>query len=162
MRFCRENGIAVTAFSPLGAPSYVPLGMADADESVLDEPVVREAAAAARQDAGPGACCAGACSAARPSCRRRPRPERLAENLAVFDFELSADEMRGDRGARTATAGSTTPASSPRPRSTPSARSTSKPYDPVRRESGIRCGRLPPPNRRRTAVGASISIGLTR
>jgi D-xylose reductase len=44
LRFCREERIAVTAFSPLGAPSYVPLGMARDDESVLDHPVVVEAA----------------------------------------------------------------------------------------------------------------------
>jgi D-xylose reductase len=35
LRFCRESSIAVTGFSPLGAPSYVPLGMATAAESVL-------------------------------------------------------------------------------------------------------------------------------
>ena len=37
VRFCREEGIGVTAFSPLGAASYVPLGMATQDDAVLDE-----------------------------------------------------------------------------------------------------------------------------
>src|SRR3954470_14268304 len=46
VRFCREEKIAVTAFSPLGAPSYVPLGMATESDSVLNEKVVRDAAAA--------------------------------------------------------------------------------------------------------------------
>src|SRR5207237_10526804 len=44
LRFCRENGIAVTGFSPLGALSYLSLGMAGAEESVLEEATVRAAA----------------------------------------------------------------------------------------------------------------------
>jgi len=35
LRYCREESIAVTAFSPLGAGSYVSLGMAEASDSVL-------------------------------------------------------------------------------------------------------------------------------
>merc|ERR1712039_74589 len=38
--FCHENGIVVTAFSPLGAASYVEIGMATADDVVLIDPVV--------------------------------------------------------------------------------------------------------------------------
>jgi len=45
LRFCRETGIAVTAFSPLGAPSYVPLGMATEADSLLVHPVVTGIAA---------------------------------------------------------------------------------------------------------------------
>jgi D-xylose reductase len=40
LRFCRLKGIAVTAFSNLGAGSYVPLGMAAIEESCLNEPVI--------------------------------------------------------------------------------------------------------------------------
>ncbi len=36
--------IAVTAFSPLGAPSYVPLGMAKDDDSVLELPLIKDIA----------------------------------------------------------------------------------------------------------------------
>ena len=46
LRFCRESGVAVTAFSPLGAPSYVPLGMAAAGDSLLEQPALTEIAAA--------------------------------------------------------------------------------------------------------------------
>jgi D-xylose reductase len=46
VRFCQSEGIAVTAFSPLGAPSYLPLGMARPEESVLVDPVVAGIAAA--------------------------------------------------------------------------------------------------------------------
>jgi diketogulonate reductase-like aldo/keto reductase len=40
LRFCREKGIAVTAYSSFGASSYVELGMAAADDSALVNPVV--------------------------------------------------------------------------------------------------------------------------
>jgi D-xylose reductase len=93
VRFCRAEGIAVTGFSPLGALSYVPLGMAEARESVLDEAVVR--AAAARHGKTP------AQIALRWGVQRgtavipkTSRPERLAENLAIFDFDLAPDEMQ--------------------------------------------------------------------
>ena len=46
LRYCQQERIAVTAFSPLGAPSYLPLGMALANESVLVDPVVTRIAAA--------------------------------------------------------------------------------------------------------------------
>jgi D-xylose reductase len=44
LRFCRESGIAVTAFSNLGAGSYVELGMATQSESCLNEEVVQNIA----------------------------------------------------------------------------------------------------------------------
>ena len=37
LRFCRTKGIAVTAFSNLGAGSYVPLGMATIEDSCLNQ-----------------------------------------------------------------------------------------------------------------------------
>lgn len=44
LRFCRQKGIAVTAFSNLGAGSYVQLGMAAVEESCLNEAVVQQIA----------------------------------------------------------------------------------------------------------------------
>jgi D-xylose reductase len=103
LRFCRESAIAVTAFSPLGAPSYVPLGMATAAESVLDHPVVK------------GIATATGCTPAQVVLRwgmqrgtavipKTSRPERLRENLAVCDVALSAEQMQAisalDRGRR--------------------------------------------------------------
>src|SRR5579883_2881565 len=93
VRFCREAGIAVTAFSPLGAPSYVPLGMAGADESVLDQRVVRDAAARLGKTPAQVVLRWGV-QRGTAVIPKTSRAERLAENLAVFDFELSADEMR--------------------------------------------------------------------
>ncbi len=97
VRFCREAGIAVTAFSPLGAPSYVPLGMATAAESVTDEPVVK--AAAARTGRTPAqVLLRWGVQRGTAVVPKTSRVERLAENLAVFDFELSGDEMAAITG----------------------------------------------------------------
>ena len=46
LRFCRERGITVTAYSSLGAGSYVPLGAATQEMSCLDDPVMKQVAAA--------------------------------------------------------------------------------------------------------------------
>ena len=45
LRFCGDRRIAVTAFSPLGAASYVELGMAGHADSALQQPAVQQAAA---------------------------------------------------------------------------------------------------------------------
>ncbi len=93
VRFARENRIAVTGFSPLGAGSYVPLGMAKASESVLNEVAVT----ATSQHHGK----TPAQIVLRWGVQRgtsvvpkTSRPERLAENLAIFDFELTPSEMQ--------------------------------------------------------------------
>lgn len=92
LRFCADHKVAVTAFSPLGAPSYVPLGMAAADESVLDHPAV--AAVAARHGKTPAqVVLRWGWQRGTAVVPKTVRPERLAENLAVFDFALTADEM---------------------------------------------------------------------
>jgi D-xylose reductase len=92
VRFCRDERIAVTAFSPLGAASYFQLGMATQDEAVLDQPVVREAAARHKRSPAQVVLRWGVQrgTSVIPKTSRR---ERLPENLAIFDFELSADEM---------------------------------------------------------------------
>jgi D-xylose reductase len=103
LRFCRDNGIAVTAFSPLGAQSYFSLNMAHADEAVLDRAVVRETAR--RHNKTPAqVVLRWGMQRGTAVVPKTARPGRLAENLAVFDFELSAEEMREisglDRGRR--------------------------------------------------------------
>lgn len=103
LRFCGEQQIAVTGFSPLGASSYLPLGMAEARENVLTHPLLvdlgRRHAKTPAQIALRWGIQRG--TAVVPKTARR---ERLAENLAVFDFELSHDEMLSvgalDRGRR--------------------------------------------------------------
>ena len=92
LRFCHENGVAVTAFSPLGALSYLSLGMASATESVLEQPAVL---AAARRTGRTPAQVVLRWGVQRGTAviPKTSRLERLKENLDVFGFELSADEM---------------------------------------------------------------------
>ena len=92
LRFCSQEGIAVTGFSPLGAVSYVPIGMAEQNESVLDEPVVRSAAERHRKTAAQVVLRWGV-QRGTAIVPKTSRAERLRENLVIFDFELSADEM---------------------------------------------------------------------
>jgi len=97
LRFCRENDIVVTGFSPLGAQSYFQLNMARAEESVLENEVVRRIAEAhgrsPAQVVQRWAVQRG--TAIVPKTSRR---ERLRENLALFDFELSEEEMKAISG----------------------------------------------------------------
>lgn len=103
LRFCTEQNIAVTGFSPLGAASYFSIGMAKSGDAVLEEPAVQEIAK--RHCRTPGQI------VLRWGVQRgtavvpmTSRPERLVENLSIFDFELTADEMQAlsalDRGRR--------------------------------------------------------------
>ncbi|HSA01715.1 MAG TPA: aldo/keto reductase [Candidatus Paceibacterota bacterium] len=103
LRFCREEGIGVTGFSPLGALSYFALGMAGKEESVVEAgPVVQ---AASRHGRTPAQVLLrwgiqrGTAVIPKTSSRAR-----LQENLNIFDFELTDEEMKGiddlDRGRR--------------------------------------------------------------
>ena len=92
LRTAQQYGIAVTAFSPLGALSYVSLDMATANDSVLTAPVV--VAAAQRIGA----------TAAQVVLRwgiqrgtavipKTSNPQRLVENLHLSELSLNEDEM---------------------------------------------------------------------
>ena len=103
LRFCREASIAVTAFSPLGAPSYVPLGMASESESVLEHPLVKEIAAATGRTPAQVVLRWGM-QRGTSVIPKTSHPERLRENLAACEFTLSAGQMQAisslDRGRR--------------------------------------------------------------
>jgi len=103
LRFCRDERVAVTAFSPLGAPSYVPLGMATAADSVLEHPAVVAAARAVGRTPAQ-VVLRWAVQRGTGVIPKTSRPERLRENIAIFDFELSVDQMAAisalDRGLR--------------------------------------------------------------
>jgi len=93
LRFCREQHVAVTAFSPLGAGSYVQLGMAREDESALEQPIVREVAR--RHGRSPAQILLRwGVQRGTAVIPKTARADRLRENLALFDFELDADDMR--------------------------------------------------------------------
>jgi D-xylose reductase len=103
LRFCREEGITMTGFSPLGASWYVSIGVATARESVLEQPAIVEAV---RRHGKIPAQTALQWGVHRGTAvvPKTSHTDRLAEDLALFDFELSADEMQTigalDRGRR--------------------------------------------------------------
>ena len=92
VRFCQENGIAVTAFSPLGAPSYVSIGMAGQNENVLQDSVVK-AIATAHQRTPAQVVLRWNVQRGCAVIPKTREPHRLRENIALFDFELTASEM---------------------------------------------------------------------
>jgi D-xylose reductase len=92
LRYCQQEKIAFTAFSPLGAPSYVSIGMATEDESVLQEPVIRDIAASRGKTPAQIVLRWGV-QRGTAVIPKTMRPERLRENIAIFDFELTPDEM---------------------------------------------------------------------
>jgi D-xylose reductase len=103
LRYCQQERIAFTAFSPLGAGSYVPLGMASPSESVLEQDLIQTIAE--RHGKSP------AQIVLRWGVQRQTavipktsRVDRLRENIALYDFSLSDQEMSQitglDRGQR--------------------------------------------------------------
>ena len=92
LRYCAQEQIAVTAFSPLGSPSYESIGMARPDENVLKDPAL--VAIAARHQRTPAQIVLR--WGVQRGCAVIPKtqnPARLAENLALFGFALTPDEM---------------------------------------------------------------------
>src|SRR5262249_493508 len=81
IRYAQEKGIAVTGFSPLGALSYLSLGMAAPTESVLEQAVVCDAA---RRHGRTPAQIVLRWGVQRGTAivPKTSHPERLAENLA--------------------------------------------------------------------------------
>ena len=92
VRFARESGIAVTAFSPLGAQSYFSIGMADPGESVLEHPTIRDIAWLHGRTPAQ-VVLRWAIQRGTSVVPKTERSERLKENLALEDFELSGEEM---------------------------------------------------------------------
>lgn len=92
LRYCREADIVVTAFSPLGSPSYVSIGMAKHEDSLLEDAVVTAIAARHGKTAAQTLLRWGV-QRGTAVIPKSSRPERLRENLALFDFELTAAEM---------------------------------------------------------------------
>jgi diketogulonate reductase-like aldo/keto reductase len=103
LRFCDENQIAVTAFSPLGPMSYHCLGMAAPGESILDEPTVREISARIGKTPAQVILRWGI-QRGMAVIPKTSNPIRLRENAALFDFSLPPSDCSAisalDRGRR--------------------------------------------------------------
>ena len=92
LQFCNQENIAVTAFSPLGAPSYVPLGMAKETDSLLINQDILEIANAARRTAAQVLLRWGV-QRGTAVVPKTSQPKRLKENISLFDFLLSEEQM---------------------------------------------------------------------
>jgi D-xylose reductase len=93
IRLAKDYDMNVTAFSPLGALSYLELEMADKTESVLEQDVVKKAAAAHGRTPAQVVLRWGV-QRGNAIIPKTSKPERMRENLALFDFELTDEEMQ--------------------------------------------------------------------
>ena len=92
VRTAQSYNIAITAFSPLGALSYVSLDMATAGDSVLSEPVVIKAAE--RAGATPAqVVLRWGVQRGTAVIPKTSKIERLVENLTLSNFSLTDEEM---------------------------------------------------------------------
>ena len=92
VRFCKQVNVAVTGFSPLGAGSYLELGMAEPADSVLKEPIVKTIAENHGKTAAQVALRWGI-QQGTSVIPKSVNPDRLRENLDVYDFELTLGEI---------------------------------------------------------------------
>jgi len=92
IRLAKQYDIPVTAFSPLGALSYLELDMAGQKDSVLMQNVVIEAAKRLEKTPAQIVLRWGV----QRGCSIIPKTskiDRMSENLSIFDFELNEKEM---------------------------------------------------------------------
>lgn len=103
LRYCNQERIAYTAFSPLGAQSYFDIGMAKKSEAVMKNPVVANIAKATGKTPAQVLLRWGVQrgTAVIPKTSRR---ERMEENINIFDFKLTGEQMAAisalDQGRR--------------------------------------------------------------
>lgn len=93
LRYCQQEKIAYTAFSPLGAQSYYSLNMADPSESLLEHAVVKEIADQVERTAAQVLLRWGV-QRGTAVIPKTSSKERMVENIRIFDFELSAEQIR--------------------------------------------------------------------
>lgn len=102
LELCRREGIAVTAFSPLGAGSYVELDM-DKGDRLLEDPVLKAIADKKGRSVAQVALRWGV-QRGTVVIPKTSKVERLRENIELFDFELDQADMEAirklDRGTR--------------------------------------------------------------
>lgn len=92
IKLAKSYGMQVTAFSPLGALSYLELDMAGQSESVIEQDVVKQAAQRTGKTTAQVVLRWGI-QRGNAIIPKTSKAHRLAENLDVFDFSLQQDEM---------------------------------------------------------------------
>ena len=97
LRLCAENGIQVTAYSSLGGSAWVGKDMASEEELLWNQQCVKDIAARHQKT------CAQvlyrwALQRGTQIIPKSTRVERIQENIQIFDFNLSNDEMKALNG----------------------------------------------------------------
>jgi len=91
-RYCDQESIAITAFSPLGADSYLSLGMAQAEERIIRDPLIIEIGENHGKTAAQVAL-RWAIQRGTIAIPKSQSSEHLKENFAIYDFHLSDSDM---------------------------------------------------------------------
>jgi len=92
IRLAKQYDMQVIAFSPLGALSYLELDMAGQQDSTLEQAVIKTAAARLGKTPAQIVLRWGI-QRGNSIIPKTSKPERMRENLSIFDFELTEDEM---------------------------------------------------------------------
>jgi len=93
LRYCRENSIAVTGFSCLGSNSYVELEMAKKEDSLLNNIMIGEVALKHGKTSAQVILRWGV-QRGTAIIPKSVDVERLRQNIDLFGFNLSDEEMR--------------------------------------------------------------------
>ena len=92
LKYCQQEEIAVTGFSPLGAESYFSIGMAGPEQSLLTHPAITKIASS--HDRTPAqVILRWGVQRGTAIVPKTSSANRLRENFSIFDFDLSDDEM---------------------------------------------------------------------
>ncbi len=92
LRFCRESGITVTGFSPLGALSYFSIGMAEKNESIIEQSIVKEIAERHQRTPAQIVLRWGI-QRGTAIVPKTVNIDRMKENRAIYEFELAQEDM---------------------------------------------------------------------
>jgi diketogulonate reductase-like aldo/keto reductase len=93
VRFARDAGMKVTAFSVLGASSYLELNMATMEDVLLNNPVIVEIAKSKKKTSAQILIRWALQRNTMPLCKSCKR-ERMEENRNISDFYLTGAEMK--------------------------------------------------------------------
>ena len=92
VRFCEEEGIVVTGFSPLGSSSYVELDMAKKTDSCMLEEVVKTIASAKGKTPAQVLLRWGI-ERKMSIIPKSTKVHRMKENIDILDFSLTKEDM---------------------------------------------------------------------
>jgi alcohol dehydrogenase (NADP+) len=92
LHWCRENGVLLTAYAPLGSRDRHPSMKGDNEPSLLENPIINEVAN--KHGMTPAQVLINwAIARGTIVIPKSVHKERIIENLKAIDFELTADEM---------------------------------------------------------------------